>query len=337
MSVVGTVFSTAMILLGIVLYFYPNVSEWLLERETNEYISDFQAEYEDYTEEDAEAERNLAEELGGVGKLELSSNSDTPSRELYRTIMQYNYDIFVSRQSGLVDAWSYEQAPISLSGLSGDKFGYISIPAMDITYPIYVGASTKNMARGVAVMGQTSLPIGGENTNCVIVGHRGYQGIPYFREIEKLSLGDYVYITNPWEDLAYKVTAIDIITPSDSKSIKIQEGKDMVTLVTCHPYRSHGKYRYVVYCERTELPDDLTTAHDDSADATENTLITTGEASAILASDGNLYASSEDDIAQEDAFRKLIALLILAMVGGTYLIRFVRWRRRKVCERREDR
>ena len=61
-----------------------------------------------------------------------------------------------------------------------------------------------------------------------------------------------MYITNPWDTLMYKVVKIDVINPDDVSSILIQEGKDMITLLTCHPYMSHGKYRYVVYCERAK-------------------------------------------------------------------------------------
>ena len=101
---------------------------------------------------------------------------------------------------------------------------------MDVKLPLYLGATLENMRKGAAIMGETSLPLGTKNSNCVIAAHRGYEGIPYFREIERLKIGDRVIIKNPWEKLTYRV--------------------DMVTLLTCHPYRSHGKYRYVVYCIR---------------------------------------------------------------------------------------
>lgn len=104
-------------------------------------------------------------------------------------------------------------------------------------------------------MGETSLPLGTKNSNCVIAAHRGYEGIPYFREIERLKVGDYVIVKNSWEKLSYKVEKIKIIQPDDSDQIKIQKGKDMVTLLTCHPYRSHGKFRYVVYCVRNHGQD----------------------------------------------------------------------------------
>jgi len=72
-----------------------------------------------------------------------------------------------------------------------------------------------------------------------------------FREIEKLKIGDEIFITNLWETMTYKVEKIEIISPDEINKIRIQEGKDMVTLVTCHPY-PHNYQRYLVYCERVQ-------------------------------------------------------------------------------------
>ena len=121
---------------------------------------------------------------------------------------------------------------------------------MGVEMPLYLGASNENMANGAAVLSQTSIPIGGINTNAVIAGHRGYGGYSYFRYIEVLEEGDEVIITNLWKTLTYKVSEIRIVTPDDVDAILIQPGKDMVTLLTCHPYASGGKYRYLVFCER---------------------------------------------------------------------------------------
>ena len=124
---------------------------------------------------------------------------------------------------------------------------------------LYLGATYKHMADGAAHLSQTSLPIGGENTNCVIAGHRGYNGASYFRYIEKLKVGDVVSITNLWETLTYRVAEIKIIDPHEVKEILIQDGRDLVTLLTCHPYASGGRQRYVVYCERIETAITTTT------------------------------------------------------------------------------
>jgi sortase A len=135
-------------------------------------------------------------------------------------------------------------------GLTDEVFGVISIPVIDLSMPIYLGATDVHLANGAAQLSQTSLPIGGNNTNCVIAGHRGWNGAAYFRSVTVLQPGDTVIITNLWETLTYTVTATDIIEPYDVEKILIQDGKDMLTLLTCHPYASGGKQRYVIYCER---------------------------------------------------------------------------------------
>ena len=129
-------------------------------------------------------------------------------------------------------------------------FAVISIPAINLSMPIYLGATDAHLTAGAAQLSQTSLPIGGTNTNCVIAGHRGYNGAAYFRNITELQPGDVIQITNLWETLTYTVKTTDIIEPYDVEKILIREGKDMITLLTCHPYASGGKQRYVVYCER---------------------------------------------------------------------------------------
>ena len=115
---------------------------------------------------------------------------------------------------------------------------------------LFLGASYQNMADGAAVLSQTSIPIGGKNTNAVIAGHRGWGGASYFRYITDLEVGDEVIITNLWETMTYTVSGVRIIDPTSVDDILIHEGKDMITLLTCHPYASGGKQRYIVFCER---------------------------------------------------------------------------------------
>lgn len=185
-------------------------------------------------------------------KTQPSEPEARPYPELWADMVAYNEVIYVQGQSGLSCEYDYQKPSFILAdyGLDDEVFGVITIPAMDLEMPIYLGATTKHMADGVAHMSQTSLPIGGENTNCVIAGHRGYSGASYFRYIEKLRLGDEITITNLWETLTYKVVEIKIIYPYEVEQILIQDGRDLLTLLTCHPYASGGKQRYVVYCER---------------------------------------------------------------------------------------
>ena len=182
--------------------------------------------------------------------------SPRPYADLYNAMLDYNRRIYDSGQAGLCDAWSYQVASFDLQayGIEDEAIGVIFIPKMDVELPIYLGASSENMAKGAVHLSQTSLPIGGTDTNCVIAAHRGWYGAPYFRYIDVLEEGDEVYVTNLWETLTYKVSEIRVINPDDVGQILIQPGRDLLTLLTCHPYASGGLYRYVVYCERKEGP-----------------------------------------------------------------------------------
>lgn len=178
-----------------------------------------------------------------------------PYPELWEDMVRYNQSIAAQGQSGLSCAYDYQKASFRLAdyGLPDEIFGVLSIPAIDLEMPIYLGATEQHMADGAAHLSQTSLPIGGMDTNCVIAGHRGYSGASYFRYLDKLHVGDTVSVTNLWETLTYRVCEIRIIDPSDVEEILIQPGRELLTLLTCHPYASGGQQRYVVYCERSEL------------------------------------------------------------------------------------
>jgi sortase family protein len=187
---------------------------------------------------------------------EFLAEHDEPEQkypELLAALQAYNQRIYNEKQSGLVDLESCEEpaADLTAYGIEDEIIGVLEIPAMELTMPVYLGASEAHLAAGAAVLGNTSAPIGGNNTNCVIAGHRGWRGADYFRHIDKLAVGDTVKLTNLWETLTYTVSDIQIIQPHEAEKIKIQQGRDLLTLLTCHPYASGGRQRYVVYCEKT--------------------------------------------------------------------------------------
>lgn len=175
-----------------------------------------------------------------------------PYAPLMEAIVEYNTQLYETEQSGLSSKTAYEESPINLTqyGLANEVFGIIHIPSLEVTLPLYLGANDENMANGAAILGQTSIPVGGNNTNAVIAGHRGWNGYPYFLHIDELDIGDLVYIDNMWELLIYKVVDVQIISPDDVEAIKIQPDRDMITLLTCHPPNTGGKQRLVVFCER---------------------------------------------------------------------------------------
>lgn len=209
--------------------------------------------------------------------------------EAYKKAVRYNEEIYKNRQKDLKDVKSYQRFS---SGIKKD-FGYLVIKKMKIKLPLYLGATKQNMSKGAAIMGETSIPIGMKNSNCVIAAHRGYKGIPYFREIEKLKIGDKVLINNPWEKLRYKVTEIMIIHPDDLDEIRIQKGKEMITLLTCHPYQGHGRFRYIVRCTRDKGQGIL---HKKNKGKTKNDIC---------------FQSSQNEIDREKGIRYTAAVLLI--------------------------
>ena len=172
--------------------------------------------------------------------------------ELLAALQEYNRQLYAEKQCNLTDLEACEEpaADLTTYGIEDEIIGVLEIPAMELTMPVYLGASDAHLAAGAAVLGNTSAPIGGDNTNCVIAGHRGWRGADYFRHIDKLAVGDTVRLTNLWETLTYTVADIQIIQPHQIERFKIQSNRDLLTLLTCHPYASGGRQRYVVYCEK---------------------------------------------------------------------------------------
>lgn len=174
--------------------------------------------------------------------------------ELYKELQRRNENLYKEKQRNLKDPFSYEQPDIILKdyGLKDDIIGFISIPKIKVELPILLGANNENMKMGAVHLTETSYPIGGTNTNSVIAAHRGYGKAELFRNIHKLEINDEVYILNFREILTYKVVEIKIIDPSNIDELLIQEGRDLITLVTCHPYRVNTQ-RYIVFCESNKM------------------------------------------------------------------------------------
>lgn len=178
--------------------------------------------------------------------------------ELWEEMCAYNEKTHDEQRVSLSSRAALQKAAFQLRdyGRNDEVFAILNIPKINLEMPVYLGATDQNLANGAAHLSQTSLPIGGENTNCVIAGHRGWNGAYYFRYVPDLRKGDVVTLQNLWETLSYQVVETKIIAPSDVDAIRIQEGRELLTLLTCHPYASGGKQRFLVICERVYKEDD---------------------------------------------------------------------------------
>lgn len=243
-----TIAACIVFLAGAAIFCFPLVKNWYYDYHTSHVLDSYKDEIKELARQTTE---KIPEPSTSVSASQVSEPEDI-FPDLYEEMAAYNQNIYENKQKDLTDPFSYESASFDLTayGLSDNIIGYLSIPAMNVELPVYLGANSENLAKGAVHLGQTSMPIGGSNTNVVLAAHRGYQGIPMFRDIEKLKAGDLVTITTPWNTLTYQVFQTEIIFPDEINKILIQPGADMLTLFTCHPYRQNS-HRYVVYCERT--------------------------------------------------------------------------------------
>jgi len=135
----------------------------------------------------------------------------------------------------LSDAQKEEyQQLLNVSGLG--IMGYIEIPEIDVSLPIYHGTEDTVLQVAVGHLEWTSLPVGGESTHCVLSGHRGLPSAKLFTNLDKLREGDTFLLRVLDEILTYEVDQILIVEPQDTAALEIVEGQDYCTLVTCTPY-----------------------------------------------------------------------------------------------------
>ena len=123
---------------------------------------------------------------------------------------------------------------LDVSGLG--VMGYIEIPSIDCSLPIYHGTEESVLQIAVGHLEWSSLPVGGESTHCVLSGHRGLPSAKLFTNLDKLQTGDIFMLRILDDVLTYEVDQILIVEPQETGALRIEEGKDYCTLVTCTPY-----------------------------------------------------------------------------------------------------
>lgn len=133
----------------------------------------------------------------------------------------------------------------------GEMFAAIEIPTLDLVIPIYLGATNDILRKGIGQVEGSSLPVGGMNTHTVLAGHRGMSTKEMFRELDQLHPGDEFYIHTLEETLIYEVYEQKVIYPEETQHLEIEEGSDLATLLTCHPYR-HNYQRLLIMGERVK-------------------------------------------------------------------------------------
>lgn len=245
----ATIVSVLLVIAGMLCVLYEPVVNFLYQNEQNQIIKEYNITVKNNTE---------ATEINTIETLAAETSTAPPKKNvvidykrLRQDIKNYNKRIYLEGQNGIKGTFSYQTAPINLYnyGFQNTVYGYITIEKIGVKMSLYLGASESNMSMGAATLNYTSIPYGGKNTNSVIAGHCGYGGRNYFRYIENLSYGDKVEITTPFKKLVYKVYDKQIYDPKVFDEIKVQKGRDLITLFTCYPYPT-SKKRICIFCEK---------------------------------------------------------------------------------------
>lgn len=182
---------------------------------------------------------------------DLNSDENDNLTQLYNLLKEQNQLLRDGKQQTFSDSFEQESFNLIPFGFEENIIGSLYIEKLNIELPIYLGATKENLSKGATHMINTSFPLGENDSNVVIAAHRGLIKNQMFRHIDKLEKGDEVIITTLWDELRYKVCECQIISPYDFEKLKIQKDRDLVTLITCHPFRINYQ-RYVVYCEREQ-------------------------------------------------------------------------------------
>ena len=159
---------------------------------------------------------------------------------------------------GAAEADSYSQEALkaasqdyeTLLNVAGDSImGYVQIPKINVSLPIYHGTGNDSLERGIGHLLGSSLPVGGESTHTILTAHSGMASQKMFSDLTQLKVGDVFYLKVLGETLAYQVDQINTVLPHDTTYLGIEQGEDLCTLVTCTPF-GVNTHRLLVRGER---------------------------------------------------------------------------------------
>lgn len=193
-----------LLMIGITVFMYPIVGMWYTEYTSKVIINEY---------------NQTIQQMG-----------DDAIKTLEKQATDYN-DALAKNKSTDISAVDYSKLLRVAQAL-----GYIEVPKIEVYYPIFHGMSDDVLQKGIGHLEGTSLPVGGKSTHCILAGHTGLPSSKMFTDIDQLKAGDAFYLHVLDKVLKYEVDQIKTVRPYENSDIRIVEGYDYVTLVTCTPY-----------------------------------------------------------------------------------------------------
>lgn len=181
-----------------------------------------------------------------VGNLE-----DNEYEQIWENAVEYNKKLLDRSNIYVLPESMTEEYNQQLNIGGKGIMGYVDIPSINVNLPIYHGVSENVLQVAIGHLDWTSLPTGGSNTHCVVSGHRGLPSAKLFTDLDKLVVGDRIIFHVLDQVLAYEVDQIKIVEPYEIEDLRVEEGQDLCTLVTCTPYGVNS-HRLLVRGHRVE-------------------------------------------------------------------------------------
>ncbi len=167
---------------------------------------------------------------------QVANMDDAQYDEFWCAALDYNHSLIDRPNDYLLSEEQQIHYQTLLNITDNGIMGYIEIPKIDIIYPIYHGTDEAVLQIAVGHLEWTSLPIGGEGSHCVVSSHRGLPSARLFTDLDQMEVGDTFLLRVLDEVLTYEVDQIKIVEPQVTEDLRIVEGEDLCTLVTCTPY-----------------------------------------------------------------------------------------------------
>lgn len=236
----STILFILFLVVGLSLLLYPTVSDYWNFMHQSRVI-------DDYTDQVADLDNGIYQSLLADAR---SYNAELPYKDNRYQMSEQEQAVYQS-----------------MLNISGDSMmGYIEIPSIGVSLPIYHGTSESTLQVAVGHLEGTSLPVGGETTHCVLSGHRGLPSAKLFTDLDQLAEGDMFILKVLDETLLYEIDQILTVEPDDTTALNIEEGKDYCTLMTCTPY-GINTHRLLVRGHRVENQEETVyTAADEKPD-----------------------------------------------------------------------
>lgn len=217
-------------------FLYPIVSNVINEQYNESKINDYNSNVNTSSDAEIQAELMKAEQYNEI----IAADYFSEDTEKYEAVLNEYFDIL---------------------DIDDGIMGTVEIPSINVKLPIYHGESEDVLKKGAAHLEKTSFPIGGADTRACISAHSGYPAQKFFDDIDELETDDIIHITILNQKLTYKVFDREVVEPDEIEKLKVEKGRDLLTLITCYPYGINS-HRLLVHAHRVQNIEKTATANE---------------------------------------------------------------------------